>query len=375
MVFVDKTVRQSFSSPIMPQTANIPEKNFILPFVISKRWAVMRHALLVLIILYVQGFLDNSLKEHAKYVGVNYEAFFIGQLIDNVIIITIIYVNLYVLFPRFLKKGFYLKYLLSIVALSIFFFFTGYFTQRIYVWYFGKNDKYALHLNWTDFAETMLGAVAFICLTTGYRVFKSWVIDQQRFAALEKEKINSELEQLKNQINPHFLFNTLNNLHILTLTDPPKASNIILGLSDVLRYQIYESQNDKVLLKKDIEIMEQYLELEKIRRDNLTVNVRIEGYKNGILIPPLLFTNFIDNAIKHSNSRGGSFIKILFVVSKKDLFFEITNSKSDQNNVLEKNGLGLTNAKKRLELLYGNTHKLEITELENTYNVKLNIPL
>jgi Histidine kinase/GHKL domain len=359
----------------MLQTTNKSENNFMLPLIISKKWAVMRHALLVLIILYVQGFLDNSLKEHAKYVGVNYEAFFVGQLINNIIIITIIYVNLYVLFPRFLKNGLYLKYLLGIIILSATFFFTGYFTQRIYVWYFGKNDKYALHLNWTDFTEVMFGAVIAICATTGYRVFKSWVIDQQRFAALEKEKINSELEQLKNQINPHFLFNTLNNLHILTLTDPPKASNIILGLSDVLRYQIYDSQNDKVLLKKDIEIIEQYLELEKIRRDNLTVNINIQGNSSGILIPPLLFTNFIDNAIKHSNNRGGSFIKILFVMSKNDLFFEITNSKSDHNNVLEKNGLGLTNAKKRLELLYGNTHKLEITELENTYNVKLNIPL
>jgi sensor histidine kinase YesM len=359
----------------MPQTANIPENSFILPFIISKRWAVMRHVLFVLTLLYEQGFLNNQLHEHAEFVGVNYEAFFIGQLIDCIIVILIIYINLYLLFPRYLKKGLYLKYLLWIFILSTFFFFTGYFTQRIYVWYFGKNDKYALHLNWTDFTDTMLLAVTFIFLTTGYRVFKSWVIDQQRFAALEKEKINSELEQLKNQINPHFLFNTLNNLHILTLTDPPKASNIILGLSDVLRYQIYDSQNDKVLLKKDIEIMEQYLELEKIRRDNLTINVRIEGYKNGIMIPPLLFTNFIDNAIKHSNNRGGSFIKILFVVSKIELFFEITNSKSDQNNVLEKNGLGLTNAKKRLELLYGNRHKLEITEQENTYNVKLYIPL
>jgi sensor histidine kinase YesM len=359
----------------MPQTANIPENNFILPFILSKKWAAMRHALFVLLLFYLGGFFDNQLREHAKYVGVNYEAFFIGQLIDIIIIIVLIYTNLYVLFPKFLNKGLYQKYVIWIILLSVFFFFSGYFTQRIYVWYFGKNDKYALHLNWNDFAETILLALAFICLTTGYRVFKSWVIDQQRFAALEKEKINSELEQLKNQVNPHFLFNTLNNLHILTLTDPPKASNIILGLSDVLRYQIYDSQNDKVLLKKDIEVMEQYLELEKIRRDNLTVNINIQGNSSGILIPPLLFTNFIDNAIKHSNNRGGSFIKILFEVSKMGVFFEITNSKSDQNNVLEKNGLGLTNAKKRLNLLYGEKHNLEILEQENTYNVKLKIPL
>jgi hypothetical protein len=359
----------------MQQRTNNAENNFIQPFLFNKRWAVIRHAFFVLTILYAQGFLNNQLREHAKFVGVNYEAFFIGQLIDCIIVIFIIYINLYFLFPRYLRKGLYLKYLLWIFMLSTFFFFSGYFTQRIYVWYFGKNDKYATHLNWTDFADTMLLAIAFICLTTGYRVFKSWVIDQQRFAALEKEKINSELEQLKNQINPHFLFNTLNNLHILTLTDPPKASNIILGLSDVLRYQIYDSQNDKVLLKKDIEIIEQYLELEKIRRDNLIVDIRTEGSMVGILIPPLLFTNFIDNAIKHSNNRGGSVIKILFIVSKIELFFEIINSKSDQNNVLEKNGLGLSNAKKRLELLYGNKHKLEIVEQENTYNVKLHIPI
>jgi sensor histidine kinase YesM len=359
----------------MPQTTNNPENNFILPFLLNKRWAVMRHILFVSILLLQFGFLTNDIQKYAKMVGVKYEIFFAGQLIDVVISITLIYVNLYILFPRFLKKGLYLKFFIWAIVLCTFSYFESFIIERIYVLYFGKNEKYALHLNWMDYAESMLAAFVYVIATTGYRVFKSWVIDQQRFAALEKEKTNSELEQLKNQINPHFLFNTLNNLHILTLTDPPKASNIILGLSDVLRYQIYDSQNDKVLLKKDIEIMEQYLELEKIRRDNLTVNVRIEGNKNGILIPPLLFTNFIDNAIKHSNNRGGSFIKILFVVSKMDLFFEITNSKSDQNNVLEKNGLGLSNAKKRLNLLYGDAHRLEITELENTYNVKLNIPL
>jgi Histidine kinase/GHKL domain len=359
----------------MPHTANIPENNFILPFLISKKWGVMRHVLFVSLLLLQFGFLTNDIQKYAKIVGVKYEIFFVGQLIDFVISITLIYINLYVLFPRFLKKGLYQNYIIWTIILCMISYFESYSIERIYVLHFGKNEKYALHLTWTDFAESMLMAFVYVFLTTGYRVFKSWVIDQQRFAALEKEKINSELEQLKNQINPHFLFNTLNNLHILTLTDPPKASNIILGLSDVLRYQIYDSQNDKVLLKKDIEIMEQYLELEKIRRDNLTVNIEIQGNSSGILIPPLLFTNFIDNAIKHSNNRGDSFIKILFEVSKNDLFFEITNSKSDQNNVLEKNGLGLTNAKKRLNLLYGDSHHLEIKELESTYNVKLNIPL
>jgi LytS/YehU family sensor histidine kinase len=217
--------------------------------------------------------------------------------------------------------------------------------------------------------------LVFLASTTGYKIFKTWIIDQERFATLEKEQLKSELTELKNQVNPHFLFNTLNNLHVLIKTNPDKASDIVFGLSDVLRYQISDSQNDKVSLNKDIDIIEQYLELEKIRRDNLVIKITKEGVINNVMIPPLLFTNFIDNAIKHSLSRDASWIQINFNVKDDFLYFEISNSKSVNKIQTENTGLGLVNVKKRLELLYGSSHSIEMNDEKLVFTVKVKLPI
>jgi sensor histidine kinase YesM len=350
-------------------------KNFFLNLIVAKRWGFVRHMLLILSLITLYGFFDNSLKEHAKLVGMPYEAFFIGEFIIFLFDLTFIYFNLYYLFPRFLQKGKFNIYVLSLLIMSSLYFLISYVSQQIYVIYFGKNEAFALKFNFSDFFNVFTIGFITICCTTGYKIFKQWVFDQQRFAELEKQKISSELEQLKNQVNPHFLFNTLNNLHVLTLTNPSKASEIILGLSDVLRYQIYDSKNDSVLLKKDIEVIDQYLQLEKIRRDNLKYEIRKLGNLNDKNVPPLLFINFIDNAIKHSNGRADSFINILFDQKEKQLYFEIINSKIQVKLPPENSGFGLINVKKRLDLLYGKNYTLEILDEQKTFTVKLHIPL
>jgi uncharacterized membrane protein YjfL (UPF0719 family) len=359
----------------MTKTKNITT-NPILNFLTNKRLAFVRHVLFVFIMALVFNLLSpETLRMYAEKTHVSFEAFYIGQCIDMLFSLGLIYFNLYFLFPRYFKKGLYTHYLIGILISGTLFFLIGYATQQIYVIYFGKLEKYAVHFSVSDFVESTLFPIVFLCATTGYKVFKEWINDQERFAELEKQKMNTELAQLKNQVNPHFLFNTLNNLHVLIQTNPNKASDIVLGLSDVLRFQIYDSQHDKVLLSKDVEIIEQYLELEKIRRDNLTVKIAIEGSTVGVFVPPLLFINFVDNAIKHSNARGESFINILFQLKNKELYFTLSNSKAAQKIEHENGGLGLPNIKKRLELLYGNTHTLEILDNSDLFTVKLKIPL
>jgi LytS/YehU family sensor histidine kinase len=255
------------------------------------------------------------------------------------------------------------------------FFLSTYSLQQILVADFNKDKEYAVTFKLVTFIQTVMYPLVFLASTTGYRVFKTSLIDQKRFAALEKEKLHTELSQLKNQVNPHFLFNTLNNLHVLTKTNPDKASQIILGLSDVLRYQIYDSQHDKVLLAKDIEIIQEYIDLEKIRRDYLNASVTVEGNVNGKFIPPLLFINFIDNAIKHSASSGEAFIHVLFKVTGNELYFEVVNSKPTHKLRAENGRVGLPNIIKRLELLYGRAHTLQLLDEAQQYTVKLKIPL
>jgi sensor histidine kinase YesM len=350
--------------------------NPIIKFLTNKRLTYVRHVLFSLTLALVFNLLTpDTLRIYAEKVNVPFDVFYIGQWIDMVFALGLIYFNLYFLFPRYFKKGLYTHYLIGVLISAFVFFLVGYSIQRIYVVYFGKLEKFATEFSLAGFMELAVFPIVFLCATTGYKVFKEWINDQERFAEMEKERLNSELNQLKNQVNPHFLFNTLNNLHVLTQTNPDKASDIILGLSDVLRYQIYDSQHDNVLLSKDIEIIKQYMELEKIRRDDLIINVQVRNNINGILVPPLLFTNFIDNAIKHSVSREASFINIYFQTLEKDLYFEITNSKSI-NKVQTKNaGMGLVNVRKRLELLYGTNHTLKITDDKNLFTIKLKIPI
>jgi hypothetical protein len=351
--------------------------NPILLFLTSKRLSFVRHILFILAVALIYNLLTpETVRMYAEKVNVSFEAFYIGQFIDMLFSLILVYFNLYFLFPRYFKKGLYTHYLIGILMSAVLFFLVGYFLQQIYVIYFGKLEKYAVKFTLLDFVEFSMFPIVFLCATTGYKVFKEWISDQKRFAELEKEQMNTELNQLKNQVNPHFLFNTLNNLHVLTKTNPDKASDIILGLSDVLRYQIYDSQQDKVLLKKDIDIVTQYLELEKIRRDNLTINIKTEGTINNVLVPPLLFTNFIDNAIKHSVSREPSFITIYFNNRGEGvLYFEIINSKSMSNIKPESVGMGLANVKKRLDLLYGKAHTLEIVDEKLLFTVKLAFPI
>lgn len=351
-------------------------QNPILSFLMQKRWFYMRHFLLIMVITLIYGlFSPDSIALYAEKMNVPFKVFYIGQFIDMTTSLVLIYFNLYFLFLRYFKKGLYSHYLIGVLISAIVFFLIGYSIQRIYVICFNKIEKYAVHFTFEDFISVALFPIVFLCATTGYKVFKEWINDQERFAALEQEKLNAELNQLKNQVNPHFLFNTLNNLHVLINTDPTKASDIVLGLSDVLRYQIYDSQHEKISLKKDIEIIEQYLELEKIRRDDLNIHITKNGNFGAVLVPPLLFTNFVDNAVKHSNLRGSSFINIFFKVENNNLYFEIANSKSLQNSDNKNNGLGLKNVKKRLDLLYDEAYSLKITEEAELFIIKLNIPI
>jgi sensor histidine kinase YesM len=360
----------------MLQSISNSQSNPVPEFLTSKKWAFVRHFLLILVVVANFELLNpESFKEYEIMTKVPFKALYYGNCFSALVAIIMIYINLYFLFPKYLKKGEYLKYSIGIFFLLLLLFGAIVLTSQIYIHYFNKNELYTHVFSAQSFVTTMTYPFVFLGSTTGYKFFKTWIEDQKIFADLQQEKLKSELNQLKNQVNPHFLFNTLNNLHVLIKTNPDKASNITLGLSDVLRYQIYDSQHDAVILLKEIDWITQYLELEKIRRDNLKSNIRIEGNTSGVLVPPLLFINFIENAIKHSNTRDEAVIDILFKVANKELFFEIENSKSNTKNSNENGGFGLTNVRKRLDLLFPNAYKLDIVEEVQLFKVKLIFPV
>lgn len=213
-------------------------------------------------------------------------------------------------------------------------------------------------------------------------LLRYWIRHGMRINELQTMTLQSELKYLKNQINPHFLFNMLNNANVLVKRNPEEASKVLFKLEDLLRYQMNDSSRERVALVSDIHFLNDFLNLEKIRRDKFEYSIRQEGKIDSIRIQPLLFIPFVENAVKHNfDSEGSSYVRLSFVVQKQRLTFQCENSKpmvvTDKGNDKKKvvGGIGLVNIRRRLELLYSGRYLLEIAETERIYTVILRLDL
>ena len=200
--------------------------------------------------------------------------------------------------------------------------------------------------------------------------------EKKHLAKLREQSLKQELDYLRYQINPHFVMNTLNNIHALVDIDPEQAKDSIVDMSRMMRYLLYNSDNNFVTLNNALEFLKKYLNLMKLRyTDQVTVNLDIpEACQENVVLGPLLFIPFVENAFKH----GVAYDKpstINIDIEQKDgrLLFHCQNSKSDVKH--EYGGVGLNNVTKRLELIYGNDYSLDITDTDETYNVLLDLPV
>ena len=213
----------------------------------------------------------------------------------------------------------------------------------------------------------------------GLRVYRQINRDDRNRKETEKEHLNSELSFLKNQINPHFFFNTLNNIYSLVENNVDDAQKAILHLSKLMRYLLYETEKGNKPISQEIEFMKNFIELMKLRLSDKVALIIVfpEEYPD-ISIPPLLFLPFIENAFKHGISyRKPSFIKIMMKVTEKEIQFECTNSMGGGGEELFRGGpgIGLDNVRKRLALLFPDKHHLEMHISEVAYDVVLTINL
>jgi LytS/YehU family sensor histidine kinase len=204
---------------------------------------------------------------------------------------------------------------------------------------------------------------------------------QKNSRELDRERIEAELKFLKAQVHPHFLFNTLNNLYALTLDKSEKAPEVVLKLSDLLNYMLYDCNEQYMLISKEILLIENYLELEKIRYgSHLNIDFSVSGDTAGKKIAPMLLLPFVENAFKHgvSKVRNDAFVNILLEVNEDQLSFSVRNSKtlvpdSDPSGYSE--GIGLKNVRRRLDLLYQGRHVLDLEQYDNEYRILLRINL
>jgi LytS/YehU family sensor histidine kinase len=226
---------------------------------------------------------------------------------------------------------------------------------------------------------TLIALTALALLTSGGKLLVEYLRKMMKFKEIENKQLKDELALLKEQIQPHFLFNTLNNLYgLITQDQNQKAAEITLKLSDLMRYLLESSKTDKVSLKKEIQFLEDYLSLEKIRLSkNTDIRFEVSGIVSDVFVAPLLFIPLVENAFKHGlkANKSDCFAHFSLSVQGKDLFFEAKNSlgKSLENSL--ESGIGIANLRKRLQLIYPNNHLLDIQKSNDEYKVVLHIQL
>jgi LytS/YehU family sensor histidine kinase len=239
----------------------------------------------------------------------------------------------------------------------------------------------ALHIN--NVVKDPWQPGSFLLLTTAAGstclivLFKYWFKKQQEWLQAEKEKVSAELQLLRAQVHPHFLFNTLNNIYSFSLENSPKTPALILKLSSLLSYMLYDCKADEVLLENETRIMENYIDLEKERYGNkIEISWGVKGDISDKFISPLLLLPFIENAFKHGTSEQleKPWLSVDISVSQHNLKCKIANSKKP-NITFNNLGIGIENVKKRLEFLYPGKHELKLNDASNFFVVSLWIQL
>lgn len=288
----------------------------------------------------------------------------------------IAYLNYFYLLPRFLKHKQFGRYVLEILPpLVLTIVFHIYIKRLIYAGLPGRggflySDKFIIQHS---------SSVIFIVIFIGMlRFAEDWFQLEARKKEIENEKLTAELRFLKAQINPHFLFNTLNNLYYLAFTQSPNTTVVIDKLSQMMRYMIYDSNHPKVPLSKEIEYMENYISLEKLRLDDqVPITFEVTGNPLGVMIEPFLFITFLENAFKHGVSTAApSWVEISIALTQSRCTYTVKNSMVPRKtDAIDKSGIGLQNLRRRLELSYPSQHTLQVTETPASYAVELTLNL
>jgi len=210
-----------------------------------------------------------------------------------------------------------------------------------------------------------------------FRFFVDWMNKDKVQLQLSRQNLQSELALLRTQINPHFLFNSLHNIDTLILVNPEKASDSLIKLSDLMRYTLYDADTELIELSKEIGYIKKYINLQELRLTNKNlISFTVDGSVEGVKVAPMLFISFIENAFKHiTDKEAEAGISIQFKITEHRILFNVTNAFDATKNRVkdETSGIGLENVRRRLELIYPNNHKLEISTKDNRYKVELTI--
>lgn len=324
---------------------------------LKRRWV---YHLLIWIVLYLSILLLNYIR------GENSDSFSY-DLIEPIILLSPVIITSYLAFwskAKLFDKRNYLLYFIAaaiIVVIGVF----------IYEALDGLDGKIG-----NKRSQNITNFIFVQVIVLGIQYFKRGIINQYQVQELKAKTAITELNALKAQINPHFLFNTLNNIYGMNQIDSQKGSEMIMELSDVMRYHLEFSKAGKVRLEDEIQLLNSYIKLERLRlRDTCDLQIDFEDLDEGLMISPLLFIPFVENAFKHgTHPTKNCFVHIKLSTTEKDLSFTVKNSIIENRKVVKTN-IGLQNTKRRLELLFPEKHQLTISRNESSHLVQLDITL
>ena len=306
-----------------------------------------------------------------------------SNLVEFPIHILLVYYNIYILIPQYILKKKIWRYLFAILLLL----FVGYIVRTGLnyllvtnnIWPESQGSGKFLHLD--HVIAVIIGEIYVLTFVTSIKLLIDLIIERKRNEKLKKIQTDTELDFLRTQMQPHFFFNTLNNLYSLSITNSKETPNMILRLSSFMEYILYDTKSDKIFLSDEIKQLHNLIDIYKIRyQDRFKIDFQFKSDVENIKVPPALFLNFLENCFKHG-LRINHFTKIgiIFkVIDNKYLeFYIVNNIDSDQKSVtnFDKSGIGLDNIKRRLKILFKKNYKFETDIYQHKFSVYLKIPI
>lgn len=336
----------------------------------QNRWG--QHLLFWALSLYVLFRLFN-INEHMQLTDFYY------TLLFHISLFGLVYLNTRLLIPKLLSKNYYLFFLLgsiSIIGLSSL---INQFTFTTLTDWLLPGYYFISYYTFWDIVQFM---VAYWAISTALKLAKSWFTlteQRQKIQELQQQKTEVELSALKAQINPHFLFNSLNNIYSLALYENPKTPAALLQLSQCMRYVLYDCKTEQIELNKEIDFLKNYTGLFLLRSDpKLDFQAHYPNHTEQVKIAPLMLLILLENAFKHlrQNKENQLFIHTKLTIEKNELYFEVSNSyHGTKPSTQGPGGLGLDNLKKRLQLLYPQKHVLSIIQKPQSFYTLLQLTL
>ncbi len=288
------------------------------------------------------------------------------------------YGSIWLLMPRLLEKSGWFSALAGSIALFI----VISFVEAGIDWYvLYIHDLYEDSIYfWEVLLGNLLLNLFILLMLLGYFFTERLIISEQLKSKLREEKLQLELDFLRWQVNPHFIFNTLNNLFGKAKRNKDnETAQYIEKLSGLMRYMIYETNTEKTTLKKEVDYLKNYLALQKLRfteDDPVKIEFQTDLENDQVALPPALLIPFVENAFKYGISlKKSSFIHISLTANEKEVNFKVRNSKQQNMERTDSSGIGLKNVKRRLELLYGEQYTLSINDSNNDFNIRLKLPV